>query len=220
MALLLAMAAACGGSVTPPRGPKHTPVNSPEAASACPDQRDAAKTAREELLEASGAARVAASSRAAAAVIEQAECEQQAFTAMTVDAGTQVAMTERIKVVRRQYQDARNLYEEVDTYSDARATVRAGVRLADLHEAFAKKIETLPTPVDLADPVGRASWRGDLRDLVATFQVEAALAASKALDASAGVTETDAEVTGWIGSACEKVKRLDPDGAARFTQCQ
>lgn len=220
MVLLLWIASACGGPMTPPRGPKHDPVNSPEAASACPDQRDAAKTAREELLEASGSARVEASAKAAAAVIEQAECEHKAFEAMTVDAGTQVAMTERVKVVRRQYQDARNLYEEADGYGDARAAVKAGVKLAALHETFGKKIEGLATPVDLVDPVGRASWRDDLRTLVATFQVEAALAASKALDASAGVSETDAEVGGWIRSACETVKRLDPDGAARFTQCQ
>jgi hypothetical protein len=30
----------------------------------------------------------------------------------------------------------------------------------------------------------------------------------------------DADVAAWVAKACEKVKRLDPEGAARFTQCR
>lgn len=208
--------------MTPPRGPPHTPVNSPEAASACPAEREEAKKAREDLLAESGEARRQAQARAAVAVLAQAQCEHHAFTALTVDVASQAAMTERIKVVRRQYQDARNLYEEVDGYGDTRASVGAGAGLADLHEAFAEKIRALATPVDLVDPAGRAEWQGQMRELVASFEVEAALAASRALDAAAGVSAgaDDVELGAWVKASCEKVARLDPEGLPRFTACR
>lgn len=212
--------------MTPPRGPAHTPVNSPEAASACPDQRDDAVKAREELLEASGEGRRAAQVKVAAAVLAQAECEHRAFEAMTVDAGSQQAMTQRLRVVRRQYQDARNLYDEADGHGESRFAVGASARLAELHVAFAQKIAQLATPVDLVDPAGRSQWQDDMRELVGSFEVEAALAASRALDVAGRLAATgeggggDEELTGWIRSSCDKVARFDAEGLSRFTACK
>jgi hypothetical protein len=215
------LAASCASAGGPPRGPEHTPVNSPEAQPRCPDEWRAAKQAREELLGVDGAAGAATVEAAAAAVLAHARCEGAALDGWRVEAGSGESMAAALRQARRRYQDARNLFEEAAGYPVARVRVGAQAELAALHLGFARMLAEVPSPVDVQDAAGRADFRRQMREAVASFEVEAALAAARAVSA---VPQTgwgggapggqDPELAGWVRSACELLAVLDPDGRA------
>lgn len=215
--VLAAIAVGCGGGpATPPRGPRHDPVNSPEAKSKCPEEWKAAKKAREELLGSmdDGARRAAA----AGAVLAQARCEHALFDRWTIDAGSQQIMAAELRAARVQYLGAKTLYEEAAGYHVKPSEIGAWAELARLHLAFVQKIDRLPVPVDLHDPAARSSFKDDMRALMSTFEIEAALAASRALDAAGG--DAGADVAGWLRSSCEILATLDPESRAGYPICR
>ncbi|HEU5058069.1 MAG TPA: hypothetical protein VFU21_16170 [Kofleriaceae bacterium] len=214
---LAALAVGCGGGQTaPPRGPHHDPVNSPEAKSKCPDEWKAAKKAREELLGAMDDERRRAA--AAEAVLAQARCEHALFDRWTIDAGSQRIMAAELRAARVQYLSARTLYQEAAGYHVKPSEIGAHALDAELQMAFVRKLDRLPPPVDLHDPAARAGFKGDMRALMSTFEVEAALAASRALDAAGG--EEGGEVATWVRSACEILAVLDPESQAGYPICR
>jgi len=206
-------------------------VNSPETESACPTQWKQAKKAREELIGLTGGDRGAAARRAARAVMAQAECEQSRFTAWRIEAGSQNIMAAELRGVRRQYLSTRTLYEEAAGYGDPRIAIGAWARMADLHLGFARKLDALPTPVDIHDAGGRADYRREMRQLMSTFEVEAAVAATRALDAAgnrspAETTEPapggdagSGELAAWVSRSCDKLAVLDPESVAGYPAC-
>ena len=226
-ALVFALAAACG-SQGPPVGPEHTPVNSPEAQSGCPAEWKRAKQAREDLIGTAGAARERAARAAAQAVLAQAECEHRRFVSWRIDAGSQGMMAAELRGARRYYLSTRTLYEEVTRYGDAASAVGAWARLADLHLAFAQKLDGMPAPVNVQAPDARSDYRRQMRQLMSTFEIEAALAAARALDA-AGVDPAEspssdpeakpARLAAWVRTSCEKLAVLDPDSLAGYPAC-
>jgi hypothetical protein len=194
------------------------PVNSPEARTGCPAEWKRAKKAREDLLGAGS--RQTAARAAARAVFAQAECEHQRFARWRIDAGSQAMMASELRVARRQYQSTRTLYEEAARYGDAGSAVGAWARTADLHLAFVRKLDELPAPLDVQDPGARDDYRRQMRELMAAFEVEAALAATRALEAAGtGVTETSDELATWVQRSCEKLAVLDPESLASFPAC-
>ena len=193
-------------------------MNSPEAASACPAEWREAKSAREALLDAGGAARQAASARAARAVMAQAECEEKRFEAHSIQVGSQASMAGELRAARRQYLGAATLYQEAAGYGDPVVAVGAYSRLADLHLAFARALDELPVPVDVQAPAAREDYRRQMRELMSQFEIEAALAATRSLDA-ARLAGDDARTAAWLSRSCEKLVVLDPEGAAGFPRC-
>ncbi len=215
---LAALAVGCGGGQAgPPRGPHHDPVNSPEAKSKCPDEWKAAKKAREELL----GAMEDEGRRAAAAqtVLAQARCEHAFFDKWTIDAGSQQIMAAELRAARVQYLTAHTLYQEAAGYHARPSEIGAHALDAELHLAFVRKLDRLPVPVDLHDPAGRTSFKDDMRALMSTFEIEAALAASRALDAAGGEVG-GGEVAGWLRSSCQILATLDPDSRAGYPICR
>ncbi len=202
-------------------------MNSPESESACPAQWKQAKKAREELIGTTGGDRVPVARRAARAVMAQAECEQGRFTAWRIEAGSQSIMAAELRGVRRQYLSTRTLYEEAAGYGDRRIAIGAWSRMADLHLGFARKLDALPTPVDIHDESGREAYRREMRQLMSTFEIEAALAATRALDAAGADVTTEAgpvgaesgDLAAWVSRSCEKLAVLDPQSAAGYPAC-
>jgi hypothetical protein len=226
-ALVFVLAAACG-SQGPPVGPEHTPVNSPEARSGCPAEWKRAKQAREDLIGTAGPARERAARAAAQAVLAQAECEHRRFAGWRIEAGSQGMMAAELRGARRYYLSTRTLYEEVTRYGDAASSVGAWARLADLHLAFARKLDGMPAPVDVQAPDARSDYRRQMRQLMSTFEIEAALAAARALDAAgvdpAASSQSDPEakparLAAWVRTSCEKLAVLDPDSLAGYPAC-
>jgi hypothetical protein len=217
LAALAYVAAGCGGGpATPPHGPHHDPVNSPEAKSKCPDEWKAAKQTREALL---GAMDDEGKRRATAeAVLAQARCEHAVFERWTIDAGSQAIMAAELRAARRQYLSAKTLYEEAAGYHVAPSEVGAHALNAQLQLAFVRKLDRLPVPVDIHDPAARAGFRDDMRALMSTFEIEAALSATRALDAARG--GTSGEVAGWLRSSCEVLAALDPESGASYPICR
>jgi hypothetical protein len=209
---------ACRSQTTPPRGPHHDPVNSPEAESKCKEEWTSAKKAREELLGAQGDER--RRQAAARAVLSQGRCEHTQFDRWRIDAGSQRIMAAELRAVRKQYLTANTLYVEAAGYQVAALELGAHASAAELHLAFARKLDQLPVPVDVQDPAARQSFRRDMRELMQTFEVEAALAASKALDAAARAPAEGAETSGWIRSSCTILATLDPEGKAGYPACR
>jgi hypothetical protein len=209
---LLALAA-CSGAAGPPRGPAHTPVHSPEAKSLCPEQWKAAKTAREALLGLEGPAEDRALEAAARAVLSQAACERAGFERMTVEAGVQQIVAAELRGVRRQYQAARNLYEEAAGYEVGRLRVVALAHLAELHLGFARKLADLPPPSDVVDPAERIEVAQEMRQLASSFEALAVLAATRALDLMGAEVPEDAETRRAVDSACQLLAALEPGGA-------
>ena len=215
---LAALAVGCGGGpATPPRGPHHDPVNSPEAKSKCPDEWKAAKQAREALLGAMDDERRRAA--AAEAVLAQGRCEHALFDRWTIDAGSQKIMAAELRAVRVQYLTARTLYQEAAGYHVKPIEIGAYALDAELQMAFVRKLDRLPPPVDLHDPAARVGFKQDMRALMSTFEVEAALAASRALDAAGGGA-SGGEVAGWLRSSCEILAVLDPESRAGYPICR
>jgi hypothetical protein len=196
------------------------PVNSPEARTGCPAEWKRAKKAREDLLGAGS--RQTAARAAARAVLAQAECEHRRFASWRIDAGSQSLMASELRAARRQYLSTRTLYEEAARYGDAGSAVGAWARTADLHLAFVRKLDELPAPLDVHDPGARDDYRRQMRELMAAFEVEAALAATRALEAAgsgAGATEPSDEIASWVQRSCEKLAVLDPESLASFPAC-
>jgi len=194
-------------------------VNSPEARSPCPAEWKRAKQAREDLIGRAGAARAPAAQRAARAVMAQAECEHRRFAGWRVDVGSQGIMAAELRGLRRAYLGARTLYEESAGYGDPAASVGAWARLADLNMAFATKLDQLPTPVDVHDPGARADYRRQMREVMSTFEIEAALAATRALDAAGPDASEGAQLASWVRASCEKLAVLDPESLAGYPAC-
>lgn len=213
-----AFAIGCGGGpAAPPRGPHHDPVNSPEAKSKCPAEWKAAKKAREELLGAMEDERRRAA--AAGAVLAQARCEHRMFDRWTIDAGSQSIMAAELRAARVQYLSAKTLYEEAAGYHARPSEIGAWALVAELHLAFVRKLDRLPVPVDLHEPAARTTFRSDMRALMSTFEIEAALAASRALDAAGG-GDPGGEAAGWLRSSCQILATLDPDSRAGYPICR
>jgi hypothetical protein len=214
---LAALAVGCGGGpAAPPHGPHPEPVNPPEAKSKCPAEWKAAKQAREALLGAMGDER--RRSAAAGAVLAQARCEHALFDKWMIDAGSQMIMAAELRAARVQYLTAKTLYDEAAGYHVRPSEIGAHALAAQLHLAFVRKLDRLPVPVDLHEPAARAGFRGDMRALMSTFEIEAALAAARALDAAGG--EGGGEVDEWLRSSCQILATLDPDSRAGYPICR
>jgi hypothetical protein len=128
-------------------------------------------------------------------------------------------MAAELRALRRQYLSTRTLYEEAAGYGDPRTAIGAWARMADLHLGFARKLDALPTPVDLHDPGGRDAYRREMHQLMSTFEVEAALAATRALDAAGHERGESGELAGWLAGSCEKLVVLDPESVAGYPAC-
>ncbi|HTE50971.1 MAG TPA: hypothetical protein VK698_08885 [Kofleriaceae bacterium] len=195
-------------------------MNSPEAATRCPAEWHEAKKARESLIAAAGAARPPLARRAAQAVMAQAECEQKRFASWRIEVGSQAIMAAELRAVRRQYLTTSTLYEEAAGYGDRVTSVGAWARLADLHLGFARLLDELPVPVDVQAPAARADYRRQMRELMSTFEIEAALAATRALDAGRdGGGDRDRRLAAWLSGSCEKLAVLDPESVAGYPAC-
>lgn len=195
-------------------------MNSPEAKPVCPAEWKEAKKAREELIGLAGTARQPAATAAAAAVMAQAECEQRKFAAWRIEAGSQAIMASELRGARRQYLSICTLYEEAAGYADPVTSVGAWARLADLHLGFVRMLDGLPVPVDVHDPAARADFRRQMRELMSTFEIEATLAATRALDAAGREPgQSDAQLAGWVRASCEKLAVLDPSSLPTYPAC-
>jgi len=104
-----------------------------------------------------------------------------------------------------------------DLHTEGMAGV-ARAKDAQLQLAFVRKLDHLAVPVDLHDPAARASFKDEMRSLMSSFEVEAALAATRALDAAGA--ESGGEVAGWLRSSCEVLAALDPQGGAAYPICR
>ncbi len=206
--LLLAffLAASCGATAQPPRGPAYDPVNSPEAPTACPEERKQAQAAREELLEGE---RLEQRAPTAEAVLKQADCERQTFAEIPLEAPTQELMLQRLREARDVYQSVTNLYEEVVRY-DTELAGPAGARLGDTHAAFAAKVRQAPPPSELTDPAARADFVTELMQLAAELDDRAVMAYAAALDHAPRIAPKPA----WVSTTCEQLRALD---SAMFT---
>lgn len=222
LALLVSATSAvgCGGPQRPPGPPPYDPVNSPEPATACPDQREAAKAAREDLLEDDSAA---AREAAAAAVFAQAECERHQFDALAVDAPTQDALAEKLRAARTQYFTAKNLYEEVARYQLLRWVIGADTRIGELCSAFADKLRRVAVPAELAERAERANFLTEMSRFAQIYDHEATLAfagALRAADGAESLVHSDTAVQEWIQSSCTSLSYLDPTTQRSLTLCR
>lgn len=207
-AILCLILAACGGPSTLPAPPPHTPAGSPEPATACPTERMRAKEAREAVLEEESATRRETVARA---VFAHAECERAQLDGVTLRAPTQTLLIEQIRAARLQYQNARNLYQEVANYEVLRWTVGARSRGGDLEVAFGDKLRAVRPPDELTDPSERAGFLAELGDLAQTFDANAVMAHVAALETAALVATLaadDAEVARWIAASCRALARF------------
>ena len=205
---LLLAAVACGPK-GPPAAPAYTPVNSPEAETSCKSEWQAAKAAREQLVETdSGDSRIAA----AGAVFAQAECERRHFDSLQVTAPSQEAMVGKLRAARTQYFNARNLYEEVGNYQILRWRIGANSRLGELNGAFADKLRKAPAPADLAEPGERGTFLAELSKFAQVYDGDAVIAHVDALAAAAAadsLVRSDSDVEGWVQSSCLALSYLD-----------
>jgi len=197
---------------TPPRGPEHDPVNSPEAASRCPEQWQAAKGAREQLIGATYDQRERADGVAAQAVLAQADCEAGEFARWTIDAGPQAMVTAELAGSRRQYQTALNLYQEVASTHEGEFRVLALTGAARLHMHFADKLAGLPMPSDTRDSAGRRQWTLQQLELGQYFASEAQAAASAAVDLVGDAPGGGGELAQAWAQCCQILAAVDPRG--------
>ncbi len=162
-------------------------------------------------------------------MLAQAECEHERFERWRIDAGSQGMMAAELRGARRYYLSTRTLYEEATRYGDAASSVGAWARLADLHLAFARKLDQMPAPVNVQQPDARSDYRRQMRQLMSTFEIEAALAAARALDAAGeggptgeprgGESDRPERLAAWVRTSCEKLAVLDPDSLAGYPAC-
>lgn len=213
-ALAILVLVGCGGA-GPPRGPAHTPASSPEPQTECTDQRDAAKTAREDSLEHPGQPARAA---AASAVLAHAECEIESLARQTIPRSSQDALLTEIRILRDRYFTIRNLLDEVHTYEQPKASIGAHARTGDLEMTYFDKLDTAPPPVDLS-PDQQEAFHQEMSDFGRGFTDEARRAYGAALDAAGGVEQPDRRLVAWIRAACTGLSRLDPQDARRRALC-
>jgi len=205
--------AACGSKQTAP-APKHTPVNSPEASTACPEQWKAAKKAREVALE---VGTQAARSRAASAVFSHAECEHAVFDGLAFAGPTHERLLSKIRSGRGVYQTTRNLYNEVPNYGDARAAVGARARLGELNGKFADKLRAVRTPKDMTSTAEKAMFLSQLSALGRGFDRSASVAFAGAIKTARtdfGGKLTD-DLRKWVKRACTGLHLVDENNAER-----
>jgi hypothetical protein len=207
---------ACGGGNQPPHGPHYDPVNSPEAQSPCPTEWKAAKQARDAALAGGAEARPAA----AAAVLAQADCEAARVVARRMEVTRGDLLVAEMREVRKAYDSARNLYNEVVGYGDPRLVVAGWSGAAALALGFAAVLEHVPPPVDSGGAVERAEIIGEMRELEQSFQGDAALAAARALEQAARLPPSgDAALAGWVARACKVLAATDPQSVAGYPAC-
>lgn len=206
---------ACGGAAGPPRGPAHDPVNSPEAESPCPAEWAKAKEAREQLIELAGPAHEQGKLSVFRAVLAQADCEAGVFERWSIEVGPMQIMTAELKAMRRQFQNAFNLYQEVAKSADGRFRVLALARTARLQMTFADKLAQLPVPHGI-EPGERKSWRLQQLELSQYFAAEAQMSASSALEAAPPPGD-DSELAAAINTSCQLVSRAS--GARDYPLC-
>jgi hypothetical protein len=189
------------------------PENSPEPQTVCETQRDAAKAARESLLE-------APEQRAAtaAAVLIHAECELEFFGQQAVPRSSLDAMLAEFRILRTQYQTTQNLLDEVLKYEDRTGTVGALAYLGDLNMAYAVKLRDAPAPIDVP-PARGEGFKEELVDFARDFEDQAKLAYASAIDAAQGLEGPDPRVDAWTRSACAGLVKLDPAASGRRIVC-
>ncbi len=217
-ALVLSLLLACGGGSLPPP-PPYTPVDSPEPATRCPDQRKAAKQAREDHLEQNSSETRAA---VAVAVFAQAECERDSFDATAIDAPTQAQMIENLRAARQQYLAARNLYVEVGNYQALDWTVGAHSRQGDLEADFADRLRAARPPGDIADSQDRAAFLAQLGNFAQTYDAQAVVAWREATRAAAllpSLADSDRRVAAWVDAACAGLRRLGATPGTESAMC-
>ncbi|HTM20387.1 MAG TPA: hypothetical protein VL172_07770 [Kofleriaceae bacterium] len=219
-ALLLLVLLGCGGGqpgIAPP--PPYTPVNSPQAETECPTERDAAQQAREDWLERGESVR----DRAAEAVFAQAECERARFDARAIPADREERMMTTLRETRLHYQTVANLYEEVTKYQALRWTVGARTRLGALNAAFADKLRTVGAPTDVTVVVDRVNFVSDLGSFAEDYDRQAAISHAAALETAAlvpALVDSDAKVSGWVRASCDALTYLDPTARASSALCK
>ncbi len=209
----LPLLTACGGAPGLPPPPPFTPVDSPEPQTQCTAQRDAAKKAREDVLE---FGTVEYRDRAAAAVLAHADCERKQLDSIPVHDATQKEMIANIRRARLQYLTAANLYQEVVSYKMLRY-VRALAGRGAVHAAFARKLQTAPAPGELRRPKERKRFTDELKQLAIPFRRDAVTDYSAALDQAQTVGQNlaDPDRLGWIPRACKALASLGASATDR-----
>lgn len=202
VALLLSLLVAACASKQPPRGPDYDPVNSPEAPTACPDERAAAQEAREEVLERGDEASRA---RATESVFLHAECERRAFEELRLPRADEAALMERLMAVRDRYRDAGNLYSEVLRADLAPWSPRALAGQGSLDHAFARTLRAAPTPVDRRGAEEERAFRDEIDELASQLTADAIAGYQAAL--AAGIEGA------WKDAACAGLADLGAEHA-------
>ncbi len=214
-------AAGCGSGssgIAPP--PPYTPVNTPQAATECPAERDAAQEAREDLLEHGQAAH---RERAAERVFAHAECERARFDAMPIPVDREDMMIESLRAARMQYQTALNLYAEVGKYQVLRWSVGAHTRTGALAAKFADRLRTVNAPADMTDKVDRINFVSDLAAFAEDYERQAAIAHQAAVETAAllpALAAGDAQVSGWVQASCDALSYLSPSARSELASCK
>ncbi len=194
--------AACGSKQTEP-APKYTPVNSPEAKTKCPGEWKTAKKKREAALE---LGTKGARAETARAVLAHAECERAQFDKHAFTGQTHDRLLGAIRNGRDIYNTTRNLYKEVPNYGDVNSTLRAGVRLGELHNRFAEKLTAVRTPRDMTSTAEKAAFLSQLSTLSRGFELEASRAFANVIRTVRTFFDNklpaDDSITRWTQRAC------------------
>jgi hypothetical protein len=192
------LVAACGAG-QPAHGPKYTPVDSPEPPTDCPTENEAAKNARANAI---GADDMGAAEVAAEKVFALAECERKVFDAEQLSA----ADPDELRDLRDKFQSIANLYEEVTNYQTPKWAVAGLVRDGELSQAYAKKLRAIPARPGTEEAVDAE----EVAKLSTVIDEEGRALLTKALDASETLWQTtpdDADLRGWLATACAGVRR-------------
>lgn len=181
------------GPDSPPAGPKHVPTDSAEAKTACPEPRNQAQAARENLLgvELGGEQGSALNRAAAEAVLAHAECEAQALSALPPVSGTHDQILAGLRAMRQQMQDATNLFREVARYDPGAIAIRASLAEAKLQLDFAAQVAKVSAPADL-DARGREAFESELAGATQVLRLEVSVLVESALESIGATPEASA----------------------------
>jgi hypothetical protein len=199
----------------PPRGPEHVARDSPQAATQCPQDRQRAQAAREDLIE---FGRLEHRQRASEAVFRHAECERQKFDSFAPIGSTVSELLVKLRAGRELYFTTRNLYEEVIRY-ELKEGPQAQVRLGNLHEAYAAKLRAVTPPPGLQQGEERTAFTTELATLIKELEDQARetyLAVLKTHDKGAFQNS----VAPWLQSACHSLQKYDQNSAQSLPACQ
>jgi hypothetical protein len=202
--VVLFVAAACGRS-QPPAGPAHSPSDSPEAPTRCPEEREQAHKLRERWLDDKSAEVAGTLSRV---VMDLARCERSNLPGNAIAAGTQDQILAALRERRQQVNSVVTLFREVTSYGDTEASGQAMLEMGQVQIAFAHLVADIPTPQGMDEPTG-ANFRIELAEAVDQLRMRAVSSLQGAVDAPGAPQVRD--------SACAELTKLGehPPACAR-----